>query len=73
MTGPEHYREAEGMLAEAARLPTEHTDLAMILAEAQVHATLAQAAATVELVASRGPGDVGREWTDAVWPKASTS
>lgn len=70
MTGPEHYLAAERRLAEAEDLPTGHADLATMLAEAQVHATLAQAAATVELVASRGPGDIGREWTDAVWSKA---
>ena len=42
MTGPDHYREAERLLAEA-RYPEEHAGL---LAEAQVHATLALTAAT---------------------------
>lgn len=53
MTGPEHYREAERLI-ELARI-ARHSDLyggsiapqdAMILADAQVHATLASAAAT---------------------------
>jgi hypothetical protein len=49
MTGAEHYREAEGMLAvaqdadEGARPGYRYADL---IAEAQVHATLALAAAT---------------------------
>ena len=42
MTGPDHYREAERLLAEA-RYPEEHAGL---LAEGQVHATLALTAAT---------------------------
>jgi hypothetical protein len=47
MTGPEHYREAERLLAMqdvADKLP--HADIAMIQQQAQVHATLALAAAT---------------------------
>lgn len=72
MTGPEHYREAERLLddkptvadwrddAEAAE---EHWRLT--LSEAQVHATLALVAATVEQVSARGPGDVGRDWIEA--------
>ncbi|MBF8187351.1 hypothetical protein ITP53_16745 [Nonomuraea sp. K274] len=47
MTGPEHYREAERLLAMqdvVNKLP--HADIAMIQQQAQVHATLAHAAAT---------------------------
>jgi hypothetical protein len=47
MTGPEHYREAERLVEEANRVG--HEDPARgsgILAAAQVHATLADAAAT---------------------------
>jgi hypothetical protein len=44
MTGPEHYREAERLLAEAGhRLRDERLEVA---ATAQVHALLAVAAAT---------------------------
>ena len=61
MTGPEHYREAERLLSEASftggvteqpvtrdglpRTPGAH---AALIARAQVHATLALAAATAE-------------------------
>lgn len=51
MTGPEHYREAERLLATAyeGNLTTyegENPEAARQIAEAQVHATLALAAAT---------------------------
>lgn len=75
MTGPEHYSEAERLLARAkteARLAAETT-----IAEAGVHATLAQAAAIGLLVAELTVrGQYGGEyvlehadrdaWTDAV-------
>ncbi len=54
MTGPEHHLEAERLIAMAreshhADLYGRHTDTqsALILADAQVHATLALAAATI--------------------------
>jgi hypothetical protein len=47
MTGPEHYREAERLLAERHELLEYSSDpCTELLAEAQVHATLALAAAT---------------------------
>ncbi|MET7933432.1 hypothetical protein [Streptomyces sp. NPDC005322] len=50
MTGPEHYREAERLLAEACTIPRPHDEghceADRTIAEAQVHATLALAAAT---------------------------
>jgi hypothetical protein len=53
MTGPEHYAEAERLIAMARRPPTSEelygsrqAQLTLILADAQVHATLALAAAT---------------------------
>lgn len=48
MTGPEHYREAERLLAEAGVEGTEGTYFVRpeSLAAAQAHATLALAAAT---------------------------
>jgi hypothetical protein len=45
MTGPEHYREAEHLLG-ARRSGESAEDAASRLTEAQVHATLALAAAT---------------------------
>ena len=75
MTGPEHYREAERLLAD---MPTvadwqdrpneaeEHRRLA--ISAAQVHATLASAAATAERMASRGPGDIPHHWKEIVHP-----
>lgn len=46
MTGPEHYTRAEQLLREVRDGHQEGTDVAAILAAAQAHATLAQAAAT---------------------------
>jgi hypothetical protein len=46
MTGPEHYVRAEQLLREVRDGHQEGTDVAAILAAAQVHATLADAAAT---------------------------
>jgi hypothetical protein len=50
MTGPEHYREAERLLAESQTIhrPNDegHCEADRTIAEAQVHATLALAAAT---------------------------
>jgi hypothetical protein len=45
MTGPEHFEEAERMLAEA-RTVQDALFRGMLLAEAHVHAMLANAAAT---------------------------
>lgn len=54
MTGPEHYKEAERLLKRAAELtpPISEHDLRAIQERAQVHATLALAAATA--LGSRG-------------------
>jgi hypothetical protein len=48
MTGPEHYSEAERLLTEAAAIEVSDDDPASLpyVARAQVHATLALAAAT---------------------------
>ncbi|MCX5229722.1 hypothetical protein [Streptomyces sp. NBC_00233] len=46
MTGPEHYREAERRLAAARADYNTPTASGLLVAEAQVHATLALAAAT---------------------------
>lgn len=44
MTGPEHYREAEQLAAQAHTVDQEYA--MYLVAKAQVHATLALAAAT---------------------------
>jgi hypothetical protein len=51
MTGPEHYAEAEAQLIVASE-SFEGDDAAYYLARAQVHATLALAAATAETTMS---------------------
>jgi hypothetical protein len=71
MTGPEHYREAELSLETAAKCIDGTVTLMtaeQAYAEAQVHATLALAAATVDLFALYGQvGDVSKdEWRKAV-------
>lgn len=74
MTGAEHYRQAEKLLANA-----DHADLGgdeerYYLAVAQVHATLAQAAATMAAtfaVIGAGrldPSDAAHEWDAALRP-----
>lgn len=60
MTGPEHYREAERLLALGA--PAAE-------ARAQVHATLALTAATAAPQVDRWLGDESRQgcnWTQAI-------
>ncbi|MGW4075921.1 hypothetical protein ACWELB_20825 [Streptomyces asiaticus] len=48
MTGPEHYREAERLLAEADNIAEQGGDMGEMIAAAQAHATLALAAATAQ-------------------------
>lgn len=77
-TGPEHYREAERILAAEVK-PANDPDRVIVLdpesvAVAQVHATLALAAAVAGLDATEGPGGgsaTGRERQDAqAWSDA---
>lgn len=49
MTGPEHYREAERDLERAAEAGASDFEVQYHQARAQVHATLALAAATVDV------------------------
>jgi hypothetical protein len=72
MTGPEHYAEAERLLTLAGR----HTsgaaygpEWALTLTAAQVHATLALAAAT----AIGTPGPDGPAWAEVAAAKPSTA
>jgi hypothetical protein len=73
MTGPEHYREAERLLTEAAAEGAEGTYFIRpeSLAAAQVHATLALAAASAEQAAVTAfAHDINsvaiEEWADAL-------
>lgn len=76
MNGPEHYAAAEDCLsyvADHSSFPERHQ---LYLAKAQVHATLALAAAVAGLDASEGPGGgstLGRRPEDAdAWDVALT-
>lgn len=70
MTGPEHYREAERLIERAHGIEPELPVSGTTIALAQVHATLALAAATAEPVvqAPAGPGDrsIQRAWSEAI-------
>lgn len=57
MTGPEHYRKAQELLGDSRRVPEQ------VAAIAQVHATLALAAATA--LSSDLPDADARAWREA--------
>lgn len=72
MTGPEHYREAERHLSAASHLdrpggkPADPSAAAHQLATAQVHATLALAAATAAQDSAAGMTSADHKaWTEA--------
>ncbi|MFE2019846.1 hypothetical protein ACFW9O_17600 [Streptomyces sp. NPDC059499] len=66
MTGPEHYREAERRLLMAWEEDSPQERSTQLVAEAQVHATLALAAATALNDAEEGmPLSVSRAWKSA--------
>lgn len=68
MNGPQHYKEAEELLAYVAENPNEEDEpyLQLVAVTAQVHATLALAAATADQTVARGPGDVGPGWLEVL-------
>lgn len=69
MTGPEHYREAERLAAEVFHPNIIGTQLAnRMLDAAQVHATLAHAAATAQAAVLSMCGDSDRitDWGNAI-------
>ena len=68
MTGPEHYQAAERLVAEARRPATDRTYQLALSAEAQVHATLALAAATALNPQYGGPRSY-TEWYDVAGSK----
>jgi len=70
-TGPEHYTRAEQLLREVRDGHQEGTDVAAILAAAQAHATLANAAATALNDHSHAEGGMRLEDYDA-WHKVAS-
>ena len=65
VTGPEHYREAERVLAQAHTVDPEFA--AYLVAKAQAHATLALAAATAQGSAALPPdGNTAGAWRTAI-------
>ena len=65
MNGPDHYLCAERRISEAYRAAPD--DAAFLMAEAQVHATLALAAATLH----SGSGDNGSGASSDQWREAT--
>lgn len=77
MNGPQHYREAERRLLMAWEEDRVPEDVAHLVAEAQVHATLALAAATAMHAnvdgTELGPGeDEFQAWYEAAGVKPQT-
>ena len=62
MTGPEHYKAAEDLLGEAVEAVVGSDEEMWAVAAAQVHATLAQAAATMDAA----NGTHIRDWKHAI-------
>lgn len=69
MTGPEHYRAAEHYL-NGAKTATDGDEMMESTALAQVHATLAQAAATVSAAHGHLSVDEDAAWRLAIPPEA---
>jgi hypothetical protein len=70
MTGPEHYREAEVLMADADEAGSITPEGLALIALAQVHATLALAAAT----ALHGSADAGQPMSDdKAWRAAAAT
>jgi hypothetical protein len=65
MTGPEHYQKAESLIGIAERSEDAPVAVGQILAEAQVHATLALAAATIDA------GYAALNFYNAAWHEAT--
>ena len=65
MNGPDHYRYAELRISEARRVSPDYAPY--LMAEAQVHATLALAAATLH----SGSGDNGSGASSDQWREAT--
>lgn len=68
MTGADHYRKAEALLRFADRLQDDDETQPVLLARAQVHATLSLAAASAQNIRRNGAIDVGEcgDWTEVI-------
>ncbi len=66
MNGPEHYAEAERIMQLGQSRAESHEDEAVFAAWAQVHATLALAAATIDAGSGQLSADTAttRSWSD---------
>ncbi len=64
MNGPQHFVAAEAALAEAAQANFDSSLELSALAAAQVHATLALAAATALSTGNYAPKDTAAAWLD---------
>jgi len=72
MTGPEHYREAERLLAETEERRNAPLDrITWRVGQAQVHATLALAAAVARQTIDPG-GPITMAWIEAIDEHAGT-
>lgn len=73
MTGPEHYREAERLVDQAHHFAYgDGGDTAVgaaLAAEAQVHATLAQVAATVDATGPEMKSTAATAWEKGISPR----
>jgi hypothetical protein len=66
MTGPEHYREAERLREHAREMIDKTESAAYFNAAAQVHATLALAAATFAAGTLAAGENVSSQWVEAL-------
>ena len=71
MNGPEHYVRAEQLLREVRDGHQEGTDVEAIIAAAQVHAALAQAAASALSSPDRGAGSADVRSDRRAWERAA--
>jgi hypothetical protein len=65
MTGPEHYKEAERLLATLPKSTAGGAYERALLDEAQVHATLALAAATIDAAYGDLAVTTAEAWSEA--------
>lgn len=65
MTGPDHYLKAEQLINESVEHEFDPAAETLLLAEAQIHATLALAAATALMTVERGDIVVRNAWQEA--------
>jgi hypothetical protein len=62
VTGPEHYAEAEGLIRSCTNRDVLAAEIAVRMAMAQVHATLALCAATIDAAYGDTSVDADEAW-----------